>query len=579
LPGDPSWDALFYSAGRLVDDGWTAEIAIPFKSLRYPSGDDGYVHRWGFQIQREIQGKNELDVWSPVSRDVIGFLGQMGVLEGMTNLSTSRNLEILPTATAISSSGLDATTGERHPGNVREGGVSLKYGITSNLTLDFTYNPDFSQIESDRQQIAVNQRFPLFYPELRPFFLEGQEIFNIPGPVTLVHTRTIIDPQYGGKLTGKVGKTTVGFLVANDEAPGHVDDPSDPAFNQKATNVYGRARYDLYSESSLGVIVTDREFMDQYSRVGGMDGQFKLGRSQRVSFRAVGSQYRDIAALESNGHIVDAAYRKEGRKLGYAVFYDEISPGFKTDSGFVQRVDERQAIANVFYRWWPQNWIVNHGPRFSYNRNHEFSGILQDHGINVGYMAQFARNIFFNVGTDRDMERYLKVDFDKVRYNFGGGVNASRKISVGGFGSVGDQIRYVTDPAVPYLGRGSNYNLFVTVKPISRLQSELNLQTSDFYNVTTESKEFDIKIYRLLTTYQFTNRMLVRNILDYDNYAEKFGVNVLFTYRVNSGTVFFVGYDDRYQQANLITDSILTATDYTRTNRAVFAKLQVLFRY
>jgi len=277
--------------------------------------------------------------------------------------------------------------------------------------------------------------------------------------------------------------------------------------------------------------------------------------------------------------MMDAVYRKEGRSLSYSAFYDEISPGFKTDSGFVRRVDERQIFTNVFYRWWPQNWIVNHGPRFSYNRNHEFSGILQDQGISVGYMAQFARNIFFNASTDRDMERYLGVDFDKVRYNFGGGVNASRKISVGGFGSVGDQIRYVTDPAVPYQGRGSNYNLFVTVRPISRLQSELNLQTSDFLNTTTQAKEFDIKIYRLQTSYQFTNRMLVRNILDYDNYAKKVGVNLLFTYRVNSGTVFYVGYDGRYQQANLITDSILTSTDYTQTNRAIFAKLQVLFRY
>ena len=98
--------------------------------------------------------------------------------------------------------------------------MNLKYGVTSNLTFDFTYNPDFSQIESDRQQIEVNQRFPVLYPELRPFFLEGQEIFRIAGPVTFIHTRTIVDPRYGAKLSGKIGKTTIGLLVANDEAPG-----------------------------------------------------------------------------------------------------------------------------------------------------------------------------------------------------------------------------------------------------------------------------------------------------------------------------------------------------------------------
>ena len=160
---DTSWDALFASAGRLVEDGWTAEIAIPFKSLRYPAKPRGEMHQWGFQITRDIEGKNESVVWAPVSRDIPGFLRQMGVLEGITELSTSRNLEVLPTFTTVRAGALNTTSGgfasDSHP----EGGVNVKYGITSNLTSDFTFNPDFSQIESDRQQIEVNQRFPLFY--------------------------------------------------------------------------------------------------------------------------------------------------------------------------------------------------------------------------------------------------------------------------------------------------------------------------------------------------------------------------------------------------------------------------------
>ena len=217
--GDVTWDALYESGGMLVEDGWTAELAIPFKSLRYPTRRAGEAHRWGFQIVRTIPSKDETDVWAPVSRDVAGFLTQMGLLDNLTNLSTSRNLEILPTFTAIQFGALDAGTGRFDEETQPEGALNVKYGVTPNLTADFTYNPDFSQIESDSPQIEINQRFPLFFPELRPFFLEGQEIFRVPGQTTLVHTRTMVDPRYGAKLTGKIGNTTVGVLVANDEAP------------------------------------------------------------------------------------------------------------------------------------------------------------------------------------------------------------------------------------------------------------------------------------------------------------------------------------------------------------------------
>ena len=238
--GDISWDALFVSAGAPSGDGWTAELVIPFKSLRYPAVGEGETHRWGFQVSRAIQGKDETVVWSPVSRDIAQFLAQMGVIEGLSDLSTSRNLEILPTVTAFRLGALDAA-GAFVDDDVAEAGLNVKYGISSDLTADFTINPDFSQIESDLPQIDVNQRFPLFYPELRPFFLEGQEIFNVFAPITPIHTRTIVDPRYGGKVSGKVGRSSVGVLFADDEAPGKRDDPSDPAFGRTA-NVADRPR-------------------------------------------------------------------------------------------------------------------------------------------------------------------------------------------------------------------------------------------------------------------------------------------------------------------------------------------------
>ena len=166
---DRSWDALFDSGAQIVGDGYTAEMAIPFKSLRYPRRSDGAPHRWGFQIVREIKGKDEENVvWAPMSRDVQSFMAQMGVLDGMTGLSTSRNLEILPTFTGIKFGALDGTGDFVDHDLAPEAGLNVKYGITSNLTADLALNPDFSQIESDRPQVTVNQRFPLFFEELRP---------------------------------------------------------------------------------------------------------------------------------------------------------------------------------------------------------------------------------------------------------------------------------------------------------------------------------------------------------------------------------------------------------------------------
>ncbi len=574
--GDSSWDALFDSAGTLVADGWTAEMAIPFKSLRYPSSDS---HRWGFQVVRSIGGKNETVVWSPVTRGNT-FMSQMGLLDGLSGLSTSRNLEFLPTFTAIQVGSLDTNTGgfgeERQP----EGGLNVKYGITSNLTLDFTYNPDFSQIESDRPQIEVNQRFPLFFSELRPFFLEGQEIFQTRGPANLLHTRTIVDPRYGAKVTGKIGKTNIGLLFANDEAPGKVDDLADPAFGRTAQFLIGRVRYDLYAESYIGAIFTDREFLDQYSRVGGVDANFRLGRSQSVSMSFFQAQHRDADGVERSGDGWSFNYNNRGRNLTYSFSTDGLDPDFRTDTGFVRRVDTRQARASVSYRWYPESWIINWGPRASYDRNYDFEGILQDEGSRVGLNATFAKNINISVNVNRDMERFGGINFMKTRYSAGGGINTSRRIGVGGFFNWGDQVRFSD---TPFLGNSVSANIFLNFRPVSRFQMNLNVSTSRLVDPSTLEEVFDVKIYRNFATFQFSERLLLRNILEFNTFSRTLGANLLLTYRVNSGTVFFVGYDDRYKQGDLIFDDnddpLFFTSDFERTNRAFFMKISYLFRY
>ena len=575
--GDSSWNALFDSAGTLVADGWTAEMAIPFKSLRYPSSDS---HRWGFQVVRSIGGKDETVVWSPMERGNSGFMAQMGLLDGLSGLSTSRNLELLPTLTAVQVGSLDTNTGGFTEEGQPEGGLNVKYGITSNLTIDFTYNPDFSQIESDLQQIEVNQRFPLFFPELRPFFLEGQEIFRTRGPVNLLHTRTIIDPRYGGKITGKIGKTTVGLLFANDEAPGRVDDVADSAFGRPAQFLVGRVRYDLYAESYIGAIVTDREFLDQYSRVGGVDANFRLGRTQTVSMSFFQSQHRDSAGVERTGPGWSFNYNNRGRNLTYSFSTDGLDPDFRTDTGFVRRVDTRRARANVSYSWYPESWIINWGPRVGYDRNYDFKGILQDEGRRVGLNVTFAKNINLLFNARRDMERFAGINFWKNRYSAGGGVATSRRIGIGGFFNWGQQILYSD---TPFLGNSVSANIFLNLQPVSRFQANLNVSSSRLVDPRTFDEVFNVKIFRAFSTFQFTERLLLRNIMEYNTFDRTLGANLLLTYRVNSGTVFFIGYDDRYQQSDLILDDnddpLYFTTDFERTNRAFFMKMSYLFRY
>ena len=594
-----------------VADGFTAEMAIPFKSLRYPARPGNVPHTWGFQIVRQIRDKDETIVWSPVSRDIAGFLPQMGVLDGMTGLSTSRNLEIQPTFTAFRYGTYDEAAGRLVDGDPQpDMGANFKYGVTPNLIADFTLNPDFSQIESDRPQVEVNQRFALFYPELRPFFLEGAEIFQITAPVTVVHTRTIVDPQYGAKLTGKAGKTTLGVLFADDEGASlGVDDPADRAYGQSAQTFVGRVRYDLYSESWVGGIVTDREFLDGYSRLVGVDSNFRIGATHQLGFRALGTDRRLAGrgpetipcsatavsdadgSTSCDGYALDFGFRKRGRNLSYSIDSFALSPDFQTDVGFVRRTDQRETEARVDYLWWPQSWVISWGPEARYSRNYNFNRVLDNEDIRVGWTANFARNIRYSFDLDQDMERYEGFDFDKRRYRMFGSIYTSRILSLSTGYDWGDEVYF--DRANPFIGRESGFRSYINFRPVSRFATNLSIQTSRFTDPLglfveglnrgerdEEGEVFNVNIFRALNTYQLTDRLALRNITEFNTYRGTVGLNVLATYRVNSGTAFYVGYDDHYRQYELFDDQV-NAIDrgYLHTNRAVFTKIQYLFRY
>ena len=510
-----------------------------------------------------------------MTRNIAGVLPQMGTLTGLSGLSASRNLEILPMATAIQLGELTDT--EYIDGDVQPDiGLNVKYGVKSNLTADFTFNPDFSQIESDRPQIEVNRRFPLFFPELRPFFLEGQEIFSTPGRVNLVHTRTIVDPQLGAKLTGKTGKATLGVLVTNDESVGNFEDRDQVGFGQDAKVLIGRARYDLYSESYVGAIVTDREFLESFSRVAGIDGRFRIGQTHSAEFIAVASSNRDLNGVAKNGPLFDFGFRRDSRRLSYRLQYNSIDPEFGTAAGFVRRVDTRRLDADIEYDWWPEHWLISWGPGFSYMRNVDHSGVLQDEEFRTDLSFRFKRNIFLRADARREMEHFQSIDFYKTRFSMRNGISSNRRFSVFYSFTWGNQIRFIDNP---FLGKAFEYDINLTILSTSRLSTQFSIDTSRFTDARINQQVFDVKILRTFTTYQFTNRLLVRNILEHNTGNGKVGINLLITYRVNAGTVFYIGYDDRLQEGIFLDRDRFYSHQLQRQRRAFFTKFQFLFRY
>src|ERR1044071_3094895 len=248
-------DYVFESRGRLVEGGYEVEIRIPFKSLHY---QDRALQTWGINVLRRVQHTGFQDSWTPAVRASASFLSQSGTLEGLHDLKRGLVLEATPTATGR----LDGTPRTGGGWDYQRGGelgADVRWGIRQNLTLNGTWNPDFSQVEADVGQVVLNERFALFYPEKRPFFLDGLELFDTPNQ--LIYTRSILAPRGGAKLAGKLGRTNFGAMLV-------VDDTTHPG-NGRHTPVFGivRARSDLGGSSTLGAVLTSREDGGDHSRL------------------------------------------------------------------------------------------------------------------------------------------------------------------------------------------------------------------------------------------------------------------------------------------------------------------------
>ncbi len=279
---DPSFDTVWHSNGKLTSRGYVVWMAIPFKSLRFSPARE---QSWGIILYRGILRENEDDFWPEISRSVEGRLAQGATAGGLEDISPGRNMQFIPYGVLRSFRALDTRdpTAPRfdHRDAEFRGGIDSKFVLHDNLVLDVTANPDFSQVESDEPQITVNQRFEVFFPERRPFFLENSDYFKT--PIDLFFTRRIGDPQFGARLTGKLGPYSLGILATDDRGPGNRVPDSDPLAGERSTFAIARVNRDIFGQSSIGAIYTDWEFpaADEFNRVGGIDSRLKFNPNWR----------------------------------------------------------------------------------------------------------------------------------------------------------------------------------------------------------------------------------------------------------------------------------------------------------
>ncbi|MFN8654135.1 MAG: DUF5916 domain-containing protein [Gemmatimonadales bacterium] len=321
---DKNPDYLWQSRGQLTDSGYVVEIRIPFKSLRYPG--DG-AQTWGINVTRNTQRTGYQDTWTDTRRANASFLLQSGAITGLHHLERGITTELQPFVTA-QANGTRTASGDFTREDINpSAGANLRLGLASNLSLDATYNPDFSQIESDASLVTVNERFALFFPEKRPFFLEGIELFATPNQ--LVYTRRIVDPIAGGKFTAKFGKTNLATLNALDEAKG-----PDAFFSVT------RVRRDIGANSTAGLTLTSRGQDGGYNRVAAADARIVFGKLYYVAGQLGGSWTRDNAAGDvRSSPLWEAEFDRTGRSWGFNYKLTGIDQDFSAQSGFVPRTN------------------------------------------------------------------------------------------------------------------------------------------------------------------------------------------------------------------------------------------------
>jgi hypothetical protein len=617
---DFSIDVVMESKGVILEDGFSVEVKVPFKSLRYTAGKG---RLWGFNVGRRIPRlNNENDSWMPIERN-ISTLRQLGKITGLNDIKTERALEIVPSAT-ISENGerIEDTSqplGSRFVNRPvkQDLGVSVKYQITPNVTLDAAINPDFAEVEADAPVVRANERFPIFFPEKRPFFLEGIDYFRT--PLQVVNTRNIADPDVAVKLTGKTGRNTFGLFTAVDRFP---------ETETKAYIGVLRLKRDFGVQSHIGLVTTTYHFgARRHNNLFGVDAKYQITPQKTFDFQVVGTNTRrdfynpnidDTEYRTGNGIAYQVNYDYTGKNRGWRIGMNGRSNYYRADVGFTRRTNTHSITGGwrIGTEPKPKNTLIGLTTRTFFNFSFDGQGRVQQARTSFNTEWNLQNELRIETGTDFEFSKIYEDEFGAKRNAAQRGIffgedfrqsnqftvdaeiekNFSKKISVGaGFGittnefdfDFGASERYPrVSPAAlsgssqldPGKGFKFSYAVGVDLQPTDPWSIEFRYEREKLKRYDTRLTAFDSNIYSLRSTYQFTRFTFARVRMDYETIDGTINSQILFGWSPNPGTAFYVGYNDNsnYRAYN----EFLNRFDegFRRDGRRFFIRISYLFR-
>ncbi len=585
---DWAWDMIWTSKATIDAEGWVAEIAFPVNQLRFQRTQEAQT--WGIELGRSWPRSSRHRITNTGrDRNRACIICQFDKAEGFEGLRPGKNLEINPTLVGARTDALD----EFPDGSLEaeeedvEAGLTVRWGITPNLTLTGTVNPDFSQVEADVAQLALNERFALFFEEKRPFFLEGIDFFST--PVNAVYTRTVVSPDWGGKISGKIGSNALGAFAAGDTVtpllfPSNQGSDSVLLEESNTSGVF-RYRRDVGATSTLGFLYAGREGDSYHNRVAGLDGLFRVSAKDTVSFQYLYSdtQYPDeivedfdqpAGSFTGGGLYLD--YEHDSRKWYWNANYQDREPELRLDSGFLPRVDLRNLEGLIIRKFWGKedSWYDRWRLGITAERTEDQEGVLTDEEFELIFDLQGPLQSFIQTGLQREKILHLGVLYEDLDGAFFyGEAQPSGKVRLELFTIFGDSVDFTNNqPADELL-----VNPVVEAKLGRHVNLELDhrLQRLD----VAEGRLFEANLSQLRLVYNFNVRTFVRGIFQYldverdpnlylvpvEPETQTLFSQLLFSYQVNARTVLFAGYSDNYLGEENI--------DLTQTNRTFFMKI------
>ncbi len=604
---DIGFDVVFDSKGRITEDGYQVEISIPFKSLRFPDKEE---QNWRVTFMRSHPRDSRRSYsWASVVRDDPCFLCQMGSIKGIRGVRPGSSIELLPTVVGSQSGSLrdfgnpesDFKNGDPDV----EPSIGIRYAISSSVGAELTVNPDFSQVESDVAQIDVNTTFALYFPERRPFFQEGSDLFRTWWNV--IYTRTINDPSVAVKATGRTNKTSFVALAARDEhTPLILPFEEQSLVLQAGRSTCGvfRFRRAFKDDSFAGAAATGRWYDGGGAgAVMGLDGMWRFKQNYKIKGQALLSLTREpdrpvltegfkddsferdshTAALDGEsfgGRGVYAGFERDARHWQSSLDYRDSSPTFRADNGFIERNNERRLSWINSYAAYPDNsWLDEVNPYNKVTRRWNASGLYKAQSIENWIEVQFKRQTMMTLGYDFYTELFGGVYFDDIRLAYYEMKTAFTDAFHCGFWlGVGDRIwRNLNAPA---LGEGGHIDAWARIKPMTRLVIEPIFMYSALSRKDTGEEVFDGYILRTRVNYQFNRELFLRLVVQYDDFGGELNFEPLLTYQINPFSVFYIGGGTNYQDyARVVPVSgERRYTGFKPTEWHWFFKFQYFFR-